>query len=167
MNSLEQVWEMVLKETTVRMGSVHGPNHWARVERNGIYIAKRTGADELIVRLFALFHDCMRLNDFRDNGHGQRGADFAKSKREALGFLTDQQFEKLYFACQWHTDKIHTDDPTIEACWDADRLDLKRVLIRPKAKYLNTEPAKKMAQNKNFSLLVTVEQRNWRKYLLK
>lgn len=161
MNTLDKIWHIVIKETTVRKTSIHGPAHWVRVERNGLYIAGKTGADKIVVSLFAAFHDCMRLNDSRDDGHGLRGADFAKSKRRDLDFLTDEQFEKLYYACQWHTDKIHTDDLTIGACWDADRLDLGRVGIRPEARFLNTKPAQEIAQQGNFDLLETITLRDW------
>lgn len=160
MKALDKIWKLVIKETKVRKSSVHGPEHWVRVERNGIYIAERNGADKIVVSLFALFHDCMRVNDFRDYGHGLRGAEFTKSKRIELDFLTEQQFEKLYYACQWHTDKTHTNDLTIGACWDADRLDLRRVSIKPRAGLLNTKPAKEIAQGGKFRLLETIKLRD-------
>lgn len=162
MNSLDKVWSIVIKQTKVKKISIHGPEHWVRVERNGIYIAEKSGADKMVVSLFAAFHDCMRLNDFRDHEHGLRGADFAKSIRNELDFLTDQQFEKLYYACRWHTDKTHTNDLTIGACWDADRLDLRRIWKRPKVSLLNTEPAKEIAQHGNFGILETIRLRDWR-----
>ena len=35
-----------------------------------------------------------------------------------------------------------SDDPTIGTCWDADRLDLRRVAIVPKTGLMSTNPAK-------------------------
>lgn len=161
MQSVDKIWRIVIRETGVRRFSTHGPQHWARVERNGIYIAEKIGADKVVVSLFAAFHDSMRLNDIWDPGHGLRGAEFAKSIRSELDFLTDEQFERLYYACQWHTDKKYTDDLTIGACWDADRLDLRRILKRPRVSLLNTEPAKEIAQSGKFELLETIKLRDW------
>ena len=48
--------------------SVHGLQHWQRVERNGLYLAKKEGGDDLVVSLFALFHDSQRVNDYEDPG---------------------------------------------------------------------------------------------------
>jgi len=62
--------------------------HWLRVERNGLYLAERNGANKTIVSLFAMFHDCMRVNDGNDEGHGLRGAEFAKSLRKDLTRLS-------------------------------------------------------------------------------
>jgi uncharacterized protein len=141
--------------------SIHGPGHWTRVERNGLYIAEKTGADKIVVSLFAVFHDCMRKNDFWDSGHGLRGAEFAQSIRHELDFLTETQFKTLIYACRWHTDKTHTTDPTVGACWDADRLDLRRIGRRPKAKFLNTQPAKDIANQGRFWLLEEMKLRNF------
>ncbi len=142
----DELWQEVVRSFHVGEHSIHGPSHWRRVLRFGLKIAEETEADELVIKLFALFHDSRRENDGYDPGHGLRGAEFAKELREAGKFsLDDERFEKLYFACQWHTDETHHHDVTIGACWDSDRLDLGRVMITPKAKYLNTDPAKRAA----------------------
>ena len=86
MVNLEAIWSRVLKDTPVEYYSIHGPDHWARVERNGLYVAQKTGADQTIVQLFAVFHDCMRWNDSIDPGHGRRGAEYA-AQIKALEFL--------------------------------------------------------------------------------
>jgi uncharacterized protein len=36
----------------------------------------------------------------------------------------DDRFDLLYTACDLHTDGLTDGDVTIQACWDADRLDL-------------------------------------------
>ncbi|MDR0996863.1 MAG: hypothetical protein LBL69_04265 [Zoogloeaceae bacterium] len=120
----------------------HGVVHWARVMENGLLMAAENGADAEVVRLFALFHDSRRVNDQRDNGHGQRGGDFAKSLRGSLIHLDDARFALLYEACRLHTDGLTEADPTLQTCWDADRLDLGRVGIVPKPERLCTDAAR-------------------------
>ena len=108
----------------------HGLDHWRQVEFNGLLLAMKTKADITVVRLFALFHDSKRDFDGYDETHGGRGAEFAKKCREEKMFeITDEQFEKLYHACKNHTSERHNGDPTIDTCYDADRLDLGRVEI--------------------------------------
>lgn len=125
--------------------SVHGPDHWQRVERNALIIATDSGADVEIVRLFALFHDARRINDWDDPEHGARGADLAASFRGDLFELSDESFDILHYACTWHTRGKHHDNPTIATCWDADRLDLDRCGITPDPSYMNTRLAKIIA----------------------
>lgn len=120
----------------------HGVVHWARVLQNGRRLAEATGADAEVVMLFAVFHDARRVNQHRDDGHGQRGGDFARSLRGDLVHLDDARFELLYEACRWHTDGLLTGDPTLLACWDADRLDLGRVGIVPAPYRLCTDAAR-------------------------
>lgn len=107
---------------------IHGLAHWRQVEFNGLMLAKKTKADITVVRLFALFHDSKRESDGYDETHGSRGAEFAKKCRdEKLFEITDEQFEKLFHACTNHTTERRSGDPTIDTCYDADRLDLGRV----------------------------------------
>jgi uncharacterized protein len=109
----------------------HGVVHWARVLESGVRIAEVTGADKEVVSLFALFHDSRRVNETRDPGHGLRGGELARSLRGSLVHLDDERFELLFEACRLHTDGHTEGDPTLQACWDADRLDLGRVGINP------------------------------------
>ena len=53
----------------------------------------------------------------------------------------DEDVERLRFACKHHTHRIHHDDLTVAACWDADRLELGRVGIDPEPSYFNTVTA--------------------------
>ena len=152
--NFDELWDEVADQYHGGEHSIHGPRHWRRVLGFGLKIAEESGADVLIVKLFALFHDCRRENDGHDPGHGLRGAEFAKELRAANRFsLDDERFEKLHFACQWHTDQQHHDDITIGTCWDSDRLDLGRVRIVPDPKFLNTEAAKRAAKNGVESIL--------------
>ncbi|HZN57479.1 MAG TPA: hypothetical protein VFD71_05330 [Planctomycetota bacterium] len=132
----------ILAGYSLPVRGAHGVVHWARVLENGARIAAETGADAEIVALFALFHDARRVNEAVDEGHGERGGDLARSLRGSLVRLDDARFELLYEACRLHTDGLTTGDPTLLACWDADRLDLGRVGIRPKPELLCTDAAR-------------------------
>ena len=55
--------------------------------------------DEEIVRLFALFHDSCRHDEYADPGHGSRGAQLAIDFRQAGRFhLDDPRMELLVTA---------------------------------------------------------------------
>ncbi len=138
--------DLVLRRSTARLGSIHGVEHWARVERNGLWLAPRTGARVRVVRLFALLHDCRRLNDAHDPGHGPRAAELAADLgAERLG-LDPVELELLCRACEGHTRERLSDDPTIGTCWDADRLDLPRVGITPDPRFFSTEAAREIVR---------------------
>src|SRR5262249_9782858 len=123
----------------------HGVGHWARVLENGLRLAEITGANATIVTLFALFHDCRRVNENWDEDHGLRGAQHAESLRGKLFNLNDADFDLLYEACRLHTDGHVDAEVTIQTCWDADRLDLGRVGIKPKPHLLCTDAARALA----------------------
>lgn len=141
----DALWTMISAPIAVRAASLHGPEHWRRVERNGRLLASQTGANLNVVRLFALFHDCRRVNDGWDPGHGARGADFAESLRGRSFQLSDKDFAILQYACIWHADGVTHDDVTIATCWDADRLDLGRVGILPEPKRMCTPFGREIA----------------------
>ena len=134
----------ILRRYALPVRGYHGVVHWSRVWENGVRIAESTGADREVVGLFSLFHDSRRVNEGRDEGHGQRGGDFARTLRGTLVHLDDFRFELLSEACRLHTDGHTTGDPTLLACWDADRLDLGRVGIRPSPKRLCTDAAREL-----------------------
>lgn len=122
----------------------HGVVHWARVLENGQRLAQATGADWEVVALFAVFHDARRVNEYRDDEHGLRGGELARSLRGELVHLDAARFELLYEACRLHTDGHTTDDRTLSACWDADRLDLGRVGTTPDPRRLGTRAAREL-----------------------
>jgi uncharacterized protein len=98
-----------------------------------------------VVELFAYLHDSKRRNERTDPGHGARAAEFVRSLQGSLIDLVDEQLELLVYACTYHTDGLTEANVTVQTCWDADRLDLGRVGIRPQVRYLCT-PAAKDAQ---------------------
>lgn len=132
----------VLDGYTLPMRCDHGVVHWARVLENGLRIAEGNGADREIVALFAVFHDARRVNEYHDPEHGLRGGQLAGTLRGTRVHLSEDRFDRLFEACRLHTDGLRTDDPTIGACWDADRLDLGRVGIRPRPDRLCTDQAR-------------------------
>ena len=142
----KRLLDHVVSEFQCEVISIHGPGHWKRVERNALLIAARNGASVEVVRLFAYFHDSRREHDGWDDTHGRRGADYAATLRGKLFDLPDAQFDLLHHACTWHTHGQLTDDPTIGACWDADRLELGRVGMRPAPDYMSTEVARAIAE---------------------
>ncbi len=125
---------------------LHGPLHWEKVERNAIALANLDNRiDKKVVRLFAILHDCHRKNEDDDPDHGRRAAEFTKKLfSEGKLQINLSQLNKLVYAMEEHNEGKTSDDPTIGACWDADRLDLPRVGIAPNVKYLSTEAAKKL-----------------------
>jgi len=132
----------ILSEYRLPWDGIHGLSHWARVMDNGLRLAELNGADKEIVSLFAIFHDCRRQNESRDDGHGKRGGDFAYTLRGSLLTLNDKRFELLYYACDGHTDGNTEGDITVRTCWDSDRLDLNRVKIKTDPNKLCTVEAK-------------------------
>jgi uncharacterized protein len=128
-----------------RLSRLHGPQHWRAVARVGVQLARLTpGADLGIVALFALCHDTQRLNDGHDPDHGRRAATMVGSLGHELG-LTGGRLERLAHACAGHADGLTSDNPTVGACWDADRLNLWRVGMTPDPGLLSTEAARNEA----------------------
>ena len=139
--------ELVKQWTVSRwtLGETHGVSHWERVERNGLLLAT-PDCDLTVIRLFAYIHDSCRENDGCDVQHGPRAAKMMNSLRHTLlKDLSDHQFELLQTACDLHTTVHRTGDPTIDACFDADRLDLGRVNITPDPAKMATEKGKELA----------------------
>lgn len=154
--TIEDAWHYVVSRHQRDPHGIHGPLHWAVVERNALYLAEKNNVNPTLVSLFALFHDSCRVNDNHDPEHGPRAAVYALELREQVqGLLPDDaNFERLLEACKGHTQIIHHKDPAIAVCWDADRLDLGRVGIAPHPKYLNTDEAKALASTADLSPLL-------------
>ena len=140
------IMRAILDGYALPMYGYHGVVHWARVLENGLRISELNGADREVVTLFAMFHDSRRVNEYRDDDHGLRGAELARSLRGNLVHLDDNRFDTLFEACRLHTDGLISRDPALQACWDADRLDLGRVGITPVADRLCTEVARDLVE---------------------
>ena len=61
--------------------------------------------------------------------------------------FTDEEESLLEKACRYHTTEHRTGNPTIDVCFDADRLDLCRVGIVPNPKRMATEQGAYYAAN--------------------
>lgn len=132
----------VLEDYTLPWHGDHGVGHWARVFENGLRLAAITGANVDVVQLFAVFHDSRRVNECTDPDHGRRAADFAAELRGQVFDLPEHDFGLLHRACAGHTRERTHPDITVQTCWDADRLDLGRVGIKPEPTRLCTVAAK-------------------------
>ncbi len=138
----DKIIETIKEQYTLSWFGTHGFHHWERVRTNGLRLADSTGADRLVVELFAYFHDACRLNEGRDPGHGARAADYIERLNGSLIQLEGTALDQLLYACRRHTDGLIEAGITVQTCWDADRLDLGRVGIRPLPRYLCTAAAR-------------------------
>jgi uncharacterized protein len=139
---IQDLWDQVEDQFKLGLRSHHGKWHWEKVEQNAIQLAEATpGADKLVCQLFAIFHDSRRESEPECNKHGEWAADWLKTLDLSI---TQEQRDKLETACRYHNTQKTSDDPTIGVCFDADRLDLVRVGVTPKAEYLSTDAAKKL-----------------------
>ncbi len=139
--------ERIRSQYRLNWNGDHGWHHWARVNLHGQIIANHHCLNADVIRLFSLFHDACRENEWDDEDHGLRGAELAASLRGKYFTLGDDDFDALYYACKHHTDGRTTSDLLVGACWDADRLDLGRVGIKPDARYMSTPAGKRLARN--------------------
>ena len=145
MLTIDPLLRAILDNYQLPWFGVHGLGHWGRVLDNGLRIAEEMAVNPDVVTLFALFHDSRRVNEDSDPGHGRRGALLAKELRGSLFELPDEDFNDLFEACVHHTDGLTEAKLAIQVCWDADRLDLGRVGVRPHAPLLCTDIAKQPA----------------------
>lgn len=124
------------REFRLDWDGIHGAPHWSRVRHNGLLLAAHTGANTRVVEYFAFIHDLGRRNDDYDPEHGNRAAAIAECIAGDLIELAVDELELLTEACRGHSDGHIVSDVTVMTCWDADRLDLGRVGIRPHPKRL-------------------------------
>lgn len=120
----------------------HGWSHWVRVQENGLRLARTTGADLVVVELFAVLHDLRRESDNEDPDHGRRAAVLIERLPAGLLPIEGDRLRTLVEACALHADGGTVGDATTLTCWDADRLDLGRVGIRPDPRLLCTAAAR-------------------------
>lgn len=135
----------------------HGIEHWEEVERNGILLAKYDSKINIkVVRYFAYLHDsCIEYNGNHSERieHGKRAAKFCDEIRNTfLSSFSDNEFLLLRNACEYHTIKTSVGNITIDTCFDADRLDLPRVGIQPKASKMASKQGKEFVTNWDYYL---------------
>lgn len=130
----DDVQRRVIRQFQLDLMGTHGIPHWARVYRNGLLIAGADPDVDLeVVTLFALLHDSRRENEYDDPMHGVRASRFAAQLAEEglMPWLSKEQLTQLRGACTDHSLGFVINLPTIQACWDADRLDLGRIGVKP------------------------------------
>lgn len=133
--------EEILGQFQIHSDGYHGVSHWARVRHHALKVGALVGADLLVVELFSYLHDSRRQDEDADQGHGERAADYAFSLNGKYFDLKASRLDNLCEAIRHHSGgQIHK-DPTIQTCWDADRLDIGRVGIKPSARFLSTHAA--------------------------
>ena len=133
--------DLVRRTFALPLASIHGEAHWQRVYDNGLRLAEQTGADLQTVELFAYLHDSRRLSDGWDLEHGRRAAELLRSLNDDLLDLSENDLDSLAYACTYHSDGLLEASVTVQTCWDADRLDLGRIGVRPEPRRLCTPAA--------------------------
>lgn len=116
---------------------IHGFRHWLRVRHHGMTLTSKGNGNQNLIELFAFLHDSRRLDEDDDPDHGVRAADYAATLNGKYFKLVSDDLKILCHAINFHSDGLTHKNPTVQSCWDADRLDLGRVGIVPRAKYLS------------------------------
>jgi len=143
---IEKIRVYAIKHSKMGSGSVHGIAHWDRVAKNADLL-NTSDVDLLVVKVFAYIHDVERDDDSYDLQHGPRAAALVDEIRDTeLAFLNDGEIRQLKKACELHTTTWRTEDATVNACFDADRLDLGRVGIMPDPDKMATVQGRIMAE---------------------
>ena len=155
-----KIKEIAIEKFKLGDNSIHGLEHWNQVHENATLLAIQPGVDLFVVRLFAYLHDCLRFDDHIDPVHGHRSGELVFKLREEglLNELTERQVIELSYACYHHNTGDVSNNPTIGACYDADRLELIRCGIIPVPELMSTPLGKRIAikmqqtfrQNKHF-----------------
>ena len=148
----DYLWDHLSGRFQLDAYSIHGPDHWRRVEQHAITLAEHAGGNIIVARLFAAFHDVCRESDGGDREHGPRAARLVMHLRGEFFDLPDADLALLQFACRYHTSGLHSDDPTIGACWDADRLDIWRAGHTPAERFMSTDYGRLLARTGNYGL---------------
>lgn len=146
-DKFDPVMRLVLQHFQLDVMGAHGVPHWERVHRNGLLIAEHDYVDMDVLALFAMLHDSMREDDSDDPMHGHRAAKWAEELwcDGELPWLDKYRFTVLKAAIHGHNEgrvlmpaRMDNDAKTIQACWDADRLDLPRVGVEPDPRFMGT-----------------------------
>ncbi|MBR5638747.1 MAG: hypothetical protein IKW83_03180 [Muribaculaceae bacterium] len=133
------------------LGTIHGVRHWDRVAKFGEMLFE-AGADRDVILAFAYLHDSERRNNGEDIDHGKRASNLIDAIRHSqLYFLNDSQIAKLKRACELHTVEHRTGDITVDICFDADRMDLLRVGIRPLPDRMATVKGAELVSNPDYA----------------
>lgn len=137
-----ELMTLIRQEFCLSWKGTHGARHWARVRANGLALAAKTKASPRVAELFAFLHDARRLDEYTDTDHGLRSESLVRELGTAKLALSTEELAHLAYACRHHSDGYLYADISVQVCWDADRLDLGRVHIRPDPARLCTSAAR-------------------------
>lgn len=133
--------QIISSQFRCSLEGIHGLRHWTRVAINALMLSDHEGGSDAVAVLFAFFHDLERDSEYGDPDHGARGAiSFLQS--EYAKTLSRHEIDVVSEACHWHTKGKRSEDKEIGLLWDADRLDLRRVLVTPEDPFLTTKTAR-------------------------
>jgi uncharacterized protein len=140
-----ELFEFIKDHFVLSLFGIHGIIHWKRVYDNAMRIYQETPlANPTVLTYFAFLHDLGRRSDEIDRNHGRRSAEMVTYiLQDKFLHLPEEELCLLVEAIRWHNAGMTEADITVQVCWDADRLDLGRVFIRPNPRYLCTPTAKK------------------------
>ena len=113
-----------------------GIEHWLRVLTTGRQIAQRIDVNIKVIELFSLIHDSRRWNDFDDPLHGHRAAEFCETLNYRWFEADETEIRLLRTACRYHSAGNLHPNSTVQACWDANRLDSARIGVTPNQRSL-------------------------------
>lgn len=128
----------------------HGIYHWYFVYKNTQLLSQYYNIETNIFMLFSILHDSKRIDEFNDKNHSKRAALYVQTLYENGRLkLSELDLQRLIFACENHTKIVDIEsdllkDLVVQVCLDSDKLDLTRVGIKPKAKYMLTSYAKSL-----------------------
>ncbi len=164
-----RLWRLCRRRFRLEQDGEHGPAHWQRVAAFGELLhEKNPKVDVAVVRAFACLHDVERMDNGDDLNHGPRAARLAmRIRRLYLPHLSDNQAIALYIACEIHTSwpRLNTVDyadcrrpgsrqyplvETVNACLDADRLDLVRCGAVPNPERMASPEGAALAAREDF-----------------
>jgi len=133
----------LLKEFKLEWNGLHGLHHWMRVHDNGLWIASQDESiNKNVVMLFGITHDACRTEEHGEQEHGSNASRLVEKLQGEFFELEREELELLSYACLMHPYPIVSYEPTVGACWDADRLELTRAGIKVNPRYLSTTIAK-------------------------
>lgn len=155
----KRLWRYCTRKFHLPIQGEHGIEHWKRVAAFGDMLHKMDPKTDLrVIKAFACLHDVERLSDGEDLQHGPNAASLVKKIQNSyLRYLTNEQKEQLFYACSIHTSRQCAGPidssycKTVNACLDADRLDLLRCGIIPDPERMASMNGAKIAAREDFS----------------
>ena len=147
-----RLWRYCRRHFRRGLGREHGEPHWRRVAAFGEMLCDGDpSVDRQVVRAFACLHDVERVDNLSDPGHGPRAAGLVRRiRRRRLSYLSEEQVGLLQAACAEHTSSLRTENETVNACLDADRLDLVRGGVLPSPGRMASQVGASLAGRRDF-----------------